>query len=154
MGYDKWNNKTYNEKNNNYQDKNKNRFKCKVENVNIDNYVDMAEKVINNLPKDRDQRIKLTTSQIRNILGMTSDIYNDARFSSEELDDKIRERVQYLKLHVVYAAGRDNIVKDFVDCASIVEFINIIGRSKEKLILFCHYMEALVAYRKYSGNDK
>ena len=26
--------------------------------------------------------------------------------------------------------------------------------SKSKLIVFCHYVEALVAYRKFKGNDK
>ena len=34
------------------------------------------------------------------------------------------------------------------------EIIDDIGSDRKKLINFCHYMEALVAYRKYYAPDK
>ncbi len=120
-------------------------------NLNKENYVDVAESVIEKLIDEKGRYI-LTTSQIRNILAMVSDIYNDARhIKGDKINDDMISRIQYLKLHVAYAAGRDSKVKDFVNSADILNQIKKIGNSKEQLILFCHYMEALVAYRKYLG---
>lgn len=120
------------------------------------NYVEEAEKVINSLVrKDRNGKnvIDLTTSKIRNLLSMISQIYNVA---SHEADEKISEdlqsQVQYLKMRFAYEAGREpKIVKPFVDKAHIFSHIDHIGDSREKLIIFCHYMEALAAYHKYYG---
>lgn len=60
-------------------------------------------------------------------------------------------RIQYLKLHVIYEAGRDDKVRYFVDRADLIHQIDTIKNQKDRFILFCHYMEALVAYRKYLG---
>ena len=118
-----------------------------------ENYVGEAEKVIRNLLDKNRGRI-LTTSKIRNILSMISDIYNDVRYlPGEELNAEILGRIQYLKLHVVYEAGRERAVKDFIEEADLLSVIDSIGKSKEKFLLFCHYMEALVAYRKYLGKN-
>ncbi len=118
-----------------------------------ENYVGEAEKVIRNLLDKNRGRI-LTTSKIRNILSMISDIYNDVRYlPGEELNAEILGRIQYLKLHVVYEAGRERTVKDFIEEADLLSVIDSIGKSKEKFLLFCHYMEALVAYRKYLGKN-
>lgn len=116
-----------------------------------ENYVDTAEKVMKEICCMEPKKI-VTTSKIRNILGMISDIYNDVRhISGDKLDSDMIGRIQYLKLHVVYEAGREKSVKILVDKAGLLPAINSIGSSKEQLILFCHYMEALVAYRKYLG---
>ena len=118
-----------------------------------ENYVGEAEKVIRNLLDKNRGRI-LTTSKIRNILSMISDIYNDVRYlPGEELNAEILGRIQYLKLHVVYEAGRERAVKDFIEEADLLSVIDSIGKSKEKFLLFCHYMEALVDYRKYLGKN-
>ena len=45
--------------------------------INKENYVDQAEQVIKNLMTDRKGNITLTTSKIRNILAMVSEIYNE-----------------------------------------------------------------------------
>lgn len=127
--------------------------------INKLNYVAEAEKVMNGLgvkkPNADKMQFNLTTSKIRNILAMVSEIYNDTVHEEESmLSEEMRGRVQYLKMRVAYEAGRDRTVEDFVKKAYILEIINEIGTSKENLILFCHYMEALVAYHRFlGGND-
>ncbi len=127
--------------------------------LNGETYVNEAEKVIKSLIiKDRNgnDKIELTTSQLRNILGMIADIYNDVMVSTDkELTAKQIERVQYLKIKILYAAGREpKVVKPFVDKAHLIEYIDGIKNSKKAFVLFNRYMEALVAYHKfYGGND-
>ncbi len=119
--------------------------------IKTTNYVDQAEKIISNL-RDEKGKIKLITSKIRNILSMVSELYNDAqRFREKELSDEMASRVQYLKMRVAYEAGRDGTVRKFVTKANLLEEIGKIGRDKDRLIVFCHYMEALVAYHRYYG---
>jgi len=117
------------------------------------NYVDEAERVIKSLSKNqRTGAIELTTSKIRNLLSMSTDIYNEVIHDNQEhLSEEIQGRVQYLRLRVVYEAGREKVVKDFIEKAHIVELISAIGKSRGKLLLFCNYMEALTAYHKYHG---
>lgn len=119
-----------------------------------ENYVEAAEHVIQNLLNYK--RTILTTSKIRNILSMISDIYNDLRYQPDDnLGTEMRGRIQYLKLHIVYEAGRETTVREFVEEADLLGVLDDIGDSKERFLLFCHYMEALVAYRKFLGkNDK
>ena len=64
-------------------------------------------------------------------------------------------RVQYLKMRIAYEAGREpKTVYPFVMEARLLEYVNEIGSSRQNLILFCSYMEALVAYHKfYGGRD-
>ncbi len=120
--------------------------------LQTDNYVEIAEGVIKNLNRDKENKLLLTTSKIRNILAMVSELYNDAqRLRAETLSEDLVGRVQYLKMRVAYEAGRDGIVMDFVKKAELLGEIDRVGRKKERLILFCHYMEALVAYHKFLG---
>lgn len=120
--------------------------------LQTDNYVEQAEKVMQDLQAAGKGQIKLTTSKIRNILAMVSELYNDAqRLRAETLSEDLVGRVQYLKMRVAYEAGRERDVMDFVKKAAILEEIGRIGRKKEQLLLFCHYMEALVAYHKFLG---
>ncbi len=120
--------------------------------LQTDNYVEIAEGVIKNLNRDKENKLLLTTSKIRNILAMVSELYNDAqRLRAETLSEDLVGRVQYLKMRVAYEAGRDDVVRDFVEMAQLLGEIDRVGRKKERLILFCHYMEALVAYHKFLG---
>lgn len=122
-----------------------------------EHYVDRAEKAIKKLivvNKKGDEIINLTTSKIRNILSLVSDLYNDAqRYRSEELSEDLYNRVQYLKMRMAYEAGRENTVKEFLKKAELFEEIDKIGKSKKALIEFCHYMEALVAYHRFYGGN-
>lgn len=123
------------------------------------NYVDKAEEVVKKLEKDRWGNYTLTTSKIRNLLSMISGIYNDViHLSEEKLNDDLVERLQYLRMRFAYEAGRESgrehAVKNLMEVAEITETIKGIGNDKEKCILFCRYMEAIVAYHKfYGGRD-
>lgn len=122
-----------------------------------DNYVEQAEKVILSLIKKNGKDGILTTSQIRKLLSMLSDMYTKVKHTrSDKLDREALIRIQYFKLHTIYEAGRENgekstPVKDFIEEAQLIKQIDNIKSDKNKLILFYHYMEALVAYRKYHG---
>ena len=115
-----------------------------------ENYVDQAKKVIDNLVNGRDKI--LTTSKIRKLLSMVSDMYTKAkRLKSDVLNSEWISKIQYFKMHTIYEAGREPSVKKFVEEAQLIDQLDKIKTDRKKLILFCHYMEALVAYRKFSN---
>ena len=84
-----------------------------------ENDVDKAEKVIKSLavPNKMGRIDMITTSQIRNLLAMTADIYNEVCLSLDEtLSEEILGKIQYLRVRFVYEAGRDpRHMKDFVE---------------------------------------
>lgn len=117
-----------------------------------ENYVSQAEAVIKRLIDENGKNKILTTSKIRKLLAMISDMYTKAkRLKSNTLNYDLLTKIQYFKMHTVYEAGRESSVKKFVEEAQITDQIDKIKTDREKLILFCHYMEALVAYRKFLG---
>lgn len=120
-----------------------------------DNFAQQAEQVIKDLrTTDRkgNPKIDLTTSKIRNLLSMVNVLYNKGRLlKSDELGDDLRHDIQYLKMRFAYEAGREKTVGEFVDKADIMAHIDAIGNQREKLILFCNYVESLVAYHRYYG---
>ena len=125
--------------------------------INEVNYVDKAEKVIKNLAEESKERYRgqvrfLTTSKLRNLLSMTSDIYNQVlTYSSEKLNEELVGRIEYLRVRFMYECGRDGEVKKFVERAEILEILKEIGQSKKNYLLFSRYMEALIAFHKYYG---
>ena len=150
-------------------------YKVNYEKLNDDNYVDIAEKVLlsfkkeeenskNNYNNKRNNNFEIvTTTKLRNLLAMISDIYNDVVTpgSTEDTNDKliadITKRINYLKIKVIYESGREESVKKLVDRANISRHLDDVIKSKSKtdFILFSRYMEALVAYRKfYFKGDK
>ena len=120
-------------------------------------YVKQAEKVIRDeISRDKrnPDKLELSTSQIRNILTMTNELYNAVRFDNEEkLSEELRSHIQYIKMKIAYNAGRERIVKDFVEKSCLMQYLDEVGDSRDKLIIFCHYAEALVAYHKFYGGD-
>lgn len=123
-----------------------------------ENYVDLAEAAIKSLSARKNAKGKSlmpTTSKIRNLLAMTSDIYNDVMNSGETgLSPEVVERINYLKIRTVYEAGRDEQVKAMVDEAAILDHLKEIKKDRAQFIRFCRYMEALVAYHRfYGGKD-
>lgn len=127
--------------------------------INNENYVDEAEKVIKELKVMKDKYDKtipmVTTSKIRNLLAMAADIYNDVSNSgSERLDSDICSRIEYLRVRVIYEAGREQTVKNFVEKAGLINILKSINGEKKNYILFNRYMEALVAFHRfYGGKD-
>ena len=126
------------------------------------NYVDEAEKVIKTLKcrknsKNGREIPMVTTSKIRNLLAMTSDIYNEVlNVSGAELPERLCSRIEYLRVRFIYECGKDQEgkVKDFVETAKILDILKEIRGKKENFLLFARYMEALVAFHKfYGGKD-
>ena len=135
-----------------------------MELINKINFADEAGKAIRKLvERDKENKpkiiggkyqFKLTTSKIRNLLSMTNALYNQAlHIRGDVLDEDIMHDIQYLKMRFAYESGRERAVKEFVDKAGIMKCLNEIGNSKDELLLFCNYMESLVAYHKYYGGN-
>lgn len=126
--------------------------------INRENFVDKAEQVIRSLDhqnNDRGYSIKVvTTSQIRNLLSMTSDLYNEVMLlDGDVLDSRIKERISYLRVRCIYEAGRDDSVKVFIEKSGILDILSSI-QNRSDYILFSRYMESLVAWHKYChGKD-
>ncbi len=126
--------------------------------LNNDNYVDLAEKAIKSLDNEKNDRGRpirvVTTSQIRNLLAMTADIYNEVMLlRQEQLDEELKGKISYLRVRCLYEAGRDESVKAFVQNSSLLEILPTIITKKD-YILFNHYMESLIAWHKYChGKD-
>jgi len=113
-------------------------------------YVDQAERVIRGLPTNHRGDYYLTTNQLRNLLSLTAQIFDEAQqLQGDELPKGLLDKVRYLRVRFVYQAGRESAVMAFVKQAKLLEALAEIGESRERLIEFCRYMEALVAYKKY-----
>ncbi len=127
--------------------------------INEENYVDLAETSIKELASQKDMKGRsipiVTTSKIRNLLAMSADIYNEVVNSKDDkLSNDIIGRINYMKLRFYYEAGRERSVKDFLEKTEVLKIIDEIKGSRKNYILFSHYLEALVAFRKfYGGND-
>ena len=97
-------------------------------------------------------RFEITTSKIRNILSMISDIYNDELLSSEsELSDTNKAKKKALQVRILYEAGREESVKTFILKTKLLDYLKQAGDDRKKFIEFAKYMEALVAYHLYLG---
>lgn len=123
-----------------------------------ENYVSKAENVIKRV-KDKfaqsekkrksKENDKLTISKIRNLLSLTSAMYDELQ--TKEFDDLL-DRKNYLIVQLAYQSGRENAVRVFVEEAELILALKECD-TKEKLIRYCRYMEALVAYFKYYGGE-
>ena len=119
-----------------------------------EDYVDEAERVILGL-RDRNGKLKLTTSKIRRILSLITEIYNDERLSQEgEISKESFNRLQMARVRIAYEAGRESDVMNFAEKSNILSYIKGTGRDKKEFIRFAEYMEALVAWHRfYGGRD-
>ena len=111
-----------------------------------ENYVDLAETLMSANSKS------ITTSKLRNWFSIANDIYNvESRSSEIGLKPESCTKLLNLRVRIVYDAGKDSKIKDFVTSANLLSYIKGIGESREQMIRFTHYMEALVAYHEYFG---
>lgn len=119
-------------------------------------YVDSAEAVMKKIGELR-KNDQITTSKLRNIFTLVTDIFNVEQLRSETaLDSGSVAKLQMMRIRVLYEAGREESTKKFVEEAKLIEYIKGIGTSRDNLIRFAHYMEALVAYHRFFhiGNEK
>ena len=101
----------------------------------------------------------MTTSQIRNILSLTSSISDKSNVRNFE---ELNSDLSYLRVRLVYQSRRNEIrfrgekiypVEDLLLQSDLLEALKEV-KDKVSLQRFCRYMEALVAYFKfYGGKD-
>jgi len=122
--------------------------------INEENYVAKAESVILKLSKQVNKQGKVvamvTNSKIRNLLSMSADIYNQVLdCKDDKLPQELNGRIEYLRVRYIYEAGREPKVKDLVIQGELLEIMKEIQGSKKNYILYYHYMEALVAFKRF-----
>ena len=117
-----------------------------------EDYVDEAERIMRSLMS---QPKKVTTSKIRNLLSLVTDIYNTENIRTEEklLPESI-VKLNLMRVRVDYECGRDDTVKSFVAQTNLLEYLKGISTDRADLIRFAHYMEALVAFHRYFGGKE
>lgn len=127
-----------------------------------ENYVDEAERIMRALISSG---TTITTSKIRNLLSLVTDIYNDESIRTE---DKLKPdsvvKLNLMRVRVAYEYGRDNgesvgkdkvyPMKEFITQAHLREYLKGISTDRADLIRFAHYMEALVAFHRYFGGKE
>lgn len=125
-----------------------------------DTYVDEADRIMKDLCQPNvDGRVKkadvVTTSQIRNILALVSDIYNQIlNDAGENLSNDVKGRIEYLRVRCAYEAGRDGKVKEFFEKSKFLVYLKQINGKRSNFLLVQKYLEALVAYHRfYGGRD-
>ena len=127
--------------------------------INEENYVAKAESVILKLSKQVNKQGKVvamvTNSKIRNLLSMSADIYNQVLdCKDDKLPQELNGRIEYLRVRYIYEAGREPRVKDLVIQGELLDIMKEIQGSKKNYILYYHYMEALVAFKRFwNKND-
>lgn len=134
----------------------------KVQQFDFDNFdvVTEAEKAIKGLQyKDRKDNIKIdvTTSQIRkfltavNVVRNKVDLYKAKNKGAEALSKELTAEIKFLKVNLLYHAGRTAAVKQFMTVSKLDIIIDGIGDSLARFVKFTKYVEALVAYHKFLG---
>lgn len=117
-----------------------------------------AEKAIKELQyKDRYNKIDVTTSQIRkfltavNVVRNKVDLYKAKNKGAEALSKELTAEIKFLKVNLLYQAGRTDAVKQFITVSKLDIIIDGIGDSLARFVKFTKYVEALVAYHKFLG---
>ena len=127
-----------------------------------ENYVDEAARIMRALISSG---TTVTTSKIRNLLSLVTDIYNDESIRTE---DKLKPdsvvKLNLMRVRVAYEYGRDNgesvgkdkvyPMREFITQAHLREYLKGISTDRADLIRLAHYMEALVAFHRYLGGKE
>lgn len=131
----------------------------------MENIVDKAELAIKSIGKpDKNNPnklyIKLKTNQIRkiltavNILKNKVDIYKIANPQAKKLDEELQMEIEFLRVNMSYQAGRDNLVREFIEKADLLNMVKDINGDIKAFENFCRYIEALVAFHKFYGGQE
>ena len=122
--------------------------------LNKQTYVEEAEKIIIELKESSKEGKMISISKLRSMLSMLSGLYNQVVHSNEKyLDEDVQYDLKYCKVRFAYEAGRDPVVKRFIDKTHMMDYVDWIENNKEHFVLYYHYVEALVAYHKYYGGE-
>ena len=131
----------------------------------MENIVDKAELAIKSIRKPNKKNhdklvIELKTNQIRkiltavNILKNKVDIYKIAKPQAKKLDEELQMEIEFLRVNMSYQAGRDNLVREFIEKADLLNMVKDIDGDIKAFENFCRYIEALVAFHKFYGGQE
>ena len=123
--------------------------------------VQEAESIINSLifrnNRGRDE-IPLTMSQLRKFLTAVNVLNNKVMADKigqadrgDELSPDLAAEIQYLKVKLLYQAGRERNVKAFLEKGNLLKRIEGIGNSRKRYNEFSKLVEAIVAWHKFKG---
>ena len=123
-----------------------------------EDYVKEAEDII--LKEEWFRRI--TTSKIRRLFSLLIDSYNlESIYTDKTLKPETVRQLHLAQIRMLYEAGRDESVKDFLESTKLVHYLKGIKddskgikNDRNAFINYFHYMEALVAYHKYFGGKE
>lgn len=141
-----------------------------------ENYVDEAERIMRSL---KNSGTTITTSKIRSLLSLVTDIYNKENTSTEDkLQSDSVVKLNLMRVRIAYEYGRDKgesksrskeegsgkeegssketvyPMREFITQAHLLEYLKGISTDRADLIRFAHYMEALVAFHRYLGGKE
>lgn len=113
-----------------------------------ENYVDLAEQLM------KENYSLITKTKMQNVLRLASDVYNAENQRTEErLLKKSTDQIKLLRIRLAYECGRDAQVRQFVESANLFEYLaklsSVGSCTRQDLLDFYHYMEALVAFHRY-----
>ena len=113
-----------------------------------ENYVDFAERLM------KENCSLITKTKIQNLLRLACDVYNNEnRRTEEQLLKESVNQIKLLRIRLAYECGRDPQVRRFVESANLFEYLaklSSVGTcTRQDLIDYYHYMEALVAFHRY-----
>lgn len=105
---------------------------------------------------------KITTSKIRRLFSLLIDSYNlESIYTDKTLKPETVRQLHLAQIRMLYEAGRDESVKDFLESTKLVHYLKGIRddskgikNDRNAFINYFHYMEALVAYHKYFGGKE
>ena len=69
----------------------------------------------------------------------------------DELSPDLAAEIQYLKVKLLYQAGRERNVKTFLEKGNLLKRIEGIGNSRKRYNEFSKLVEAIVAWHKFKG---
>ena len=112
-------------------------------------YVEFADTLIQQQCKN------ITTSKLRKILSLFMDVYNTETLRTDEaIAQENVTRLQLAKIRLVYECGREKEVKAFAEDAYLFHWLKEAGTSREMVLRYIHYLEALVAYHRYHNEGE
>lgn len=101
----------------------------------------------------------VSESQLRNILSLSAIVKNKIernKPSDDMLSTDLQHEIQYIRLKLIYQMGRDRNLKRALNDGDInlPQILKNIGNSRSKFNDYYHLMEAIIAYKKFFGNDQ
>ncbi|MBQ1554838.1 MAG: type III-A CRISPR-associated protein Csm2 [Clostridia bacterium] len=102
---------------------------------------------------------KITTTKLRNIMSMISEIYNfESRRKDEKLSADSVAKLQRLRIRIVYEYGRtetNKAFKPFCNRFKILDYLVEISNDYNRVYFFGYalFFESLVAYHRFYGGE-